>query len=85
MYTRLLIAYTLDPAAQPSKKAMTRWIKVMDTILKPAQGLEFITTAEVYVWFFLAIFLSPALWKWGRFIMVGDRKVCQAYHADIIA
>lgn len=75
MYTRLLIVYNLDPATKPSQNAMTRWIKAMDTTLKPAQGLEFITTAEVYVWFFLAILLTPALWKWGRFIMVGDKKL----------
>lgn len=73
MYTRLLLAYTLDPKSRPSLSAMSFWIWIVDK-LKPTQGLGFVTTAEVYIWFLLEITFNPALWRWGRFIVCGDRE-----------
>lgn len=81
MYTRLLLAYTLDPKSRPSLSAMSLWIRVVDK-LKPAQGLGFVTTAEVYIWFLLEIAFNPALWRWGSFIICGDKDAPQvAKHA----
>lgn len=73
IYTRFLMVFLLDPRTKPSPGLMKAWVEVVQLLKKPSAGgpLNFVTSMEIFFWFFMLIAVQPALWQWAHFIIMG--------------
>lgn len=73
IYTRLLLAFLVDPLARPrpwwAKRwiDMTRWVKDKS----PSGAFDFFTYSELVYWFVFVCAVNPFRWKWIPFVFFG--------------
>ncbi|KAF2495683.1 FAD/NAD(P)-binding domain-containing protein [Lophium mytilinum] len=73
IYTRLLLAYLVDPLARPREPLMKKWIDMTRWIKTKAPGgaFDFFTYGELLYWFVFNIAINPFRWKWALFVFFG--------------
>ena len=73
IYTRLLLAFLVDPLARPVPWWAKRWIDMTSWVKRksPKGAFDFFTYGELVYWFVFVVAVSPFRWKWAPFVFFG--------------
>ena len=73
IYTRLLLAFLVDPLARPRPWWAKRWIDMTSWVKdkSPRGAFDFFTYSELVYWLVFVVAINPFRWKWAPFVFFG--------------